>query len=125
MSLKPVMHISFQVNNVLEKLCMELMLTYKHSVGFVMESITSESVDSGQGSISPLNINAYSWLLHIRSFFFQIQPIILKQYNCSLLLVPLYNCSLLLVPYGKSNPAFLIYRFKCMNPLSYARGISV
>ena len=72
------------------KNCMELMLTCKHSAGFVMKSITSESINSGQRNISPLNANAYGWLLHIRSLFFQIQPIVLKQYNCSLLFVPLF-----------------------------------
>ena len=90
MSLEPVAHISFQVKSLLEKLCMELMLTCKHSVGFVMKSITSASIDSGQRNISPLNTNAYSWLLHIRSLFFQIQPIVLQQYNRSLLFVPLF-----------------------------------
>ena len=60
MSLKPVVHISFKVKSVSKKLCMELMLTWKHSAGFVMESITSESVDSGQKNISPLNTNACS-----------------------------------------------------------------
>ena len=74
-SLKPVVQSSFQVKGLLQKLCMELMLTCKHSVRFLMESITSESVDSGQKNISPLSTNAYSRFLHIRSdlSFFQIQ----------------------------------------------------
>ena len=72
------------------KNCMELMLTCKHSVCFVMKSVTSESINSGQRNISPLNTNAYSWLLQIRSLFFQIQPIVLKKYNCILLFVPLF-----------------------------------
>ena len=45
---------SFAIN------CMELMLTCEHSVGFVIKSVTSESINSGQRNISPLNTNAYS-----------------------------------------------------------------
>ena len=60
MSLKPVVHISFQAKGLFaKKLCIELMLTCKHSVGFVMKSITSESINSEQRNI-PLSI-----LMHI------------------------------------------------------------
>ena len=95
---------------------MQLMLTCKHSVGLVMKSITNESINSGQGNISPLSTNAYSCLPATYK-----KPFIDSAYCFETILLIISP----IVLSGKSNPLFLIYRFKGMNLLSYAGGTCI
>ena len=57
MSLKPVVHTSFQEKSLLQN---------------TLHGTNAKTINSGQRNISPHDTNAYSWLLHIRSLFFQI-----------------------------------------------------